>query len=165
MDGLESLINANPLPDDAPSAAGDRNPGLVIGMLIGFVPEEHAPLVILPGLPATAIKANAVVDLHGSHIGRRVAVMFEDSDRHKPVVMGVIRGIDGRPPLDPSALLVEVDADGGRMIVSAREQLVLRCGRASITLTRAGKVIIDGAYVSHRSTGVMRIKGGSVQLN
>jgi len=46
-----------------------------------------------------------------------------------------------------------------------KDQLVLRCGRASITLTAAGKVLIEGAYVSSRSTGVNRIKGGSVQIN
>jgi hypothetical protein len=50
-------------------------------------------------------------------------------------------------------------------MVSAKEQLVLRCGKASITLTKEGKVLIQGAYVSSRSSGVNRIKGGSVQLN
>ena len=58
-----------------------------------------------------------------------------------------------------------VEADGERLIVSAKEQLVLRCGRSSITLTKAGKVLIQGTYVSNRSSGVVRIKGGSVQLN
>ena len=43
--------------------------------------------------------------------------------------------------------------------------MVLRCGKASITLTKAGKVLIEGSYVLSRSTGVNRIKGGSVQLN
>ena len=33
------------------------------------------------------------------------------------------------------------------------------------SLTKAGKVLIHGAYVSNRSSGVMRIKGGSVQIN
>jgi hypothetical protein len=42
---------------------------------------------------------------------------------------------------------------------------VLRCGQASVTLTKAGKVLIRGTYVSSRSSGVNRIKGGSVQLN
>jgi Phage tail baseplate hub (GPD) len=55
--------------------------------------------------------------------------------------------------------------DGQRMIVSAREKLVLRCGKASITLTKAGKMLIEGSYLLSRSTGVNRIKGGSVQLN
>jgi hypothetical protein len=49
--------------------------------------------------------------------------------------------------------------------VDAKEELTLRCGKASITLTRAGKVIVQGTYVLHKSSGVMRIKGGSVQLN
>ena len=31
--------------------------------------------------------------------------------------------------------------------------------------TRAGKVLVRGAYVSSRSSGVQRIKGGSVQIN
>ncbi len=68
-------------------------------------------------------------------------------------------------PLTDSPAQVEVDADGQRLVVSAKEQLVLRCGKASITLTKAGKVTIEGSYVSSRSTGVNRVKGGSVQLN
>jgi hypothetical protein len=52
-----------------------------------------------------------------------------------------------------------------RMVVSAKEQMVLQCGKASITLTKAGKVLIQGSYVSSRSTGVNRVKGGSVHLN
>ncbi len=58
-----------------------------------------------------------------------------------------------------------MDADGQRMVVSAKEQLVLRCGQASITLTKAGKVLIDGTHVLSRASGVNRVKGGSVQLN
>jgi hypothetical protein len=58
-----------------------------------------------------------------------------------------------------------VDADGERLLITARHQLVLRCGKAAITLTQAGKVLIEGTYLSSRSTGVNRIKGGSVQLN
>lgn len=42
---------------------------------------------------------------------------------------------------------------------------MLRCGKASITLTRSGKIILRGTYISSRSSGVIRIKGGSVQIN
>jgi hypothetical protein len=90
--------------------------------------------------------------------------MFEGGDPFSPIVMGVLRDGDGWPlPEQPGQ--VEVDADGERLIVSAREQVVIRCGKASITLTKAGKVLIQGAYVLSRSSGVNRIKGGSVQLN
>jgi hypothetical protein len=65
----------------------------------------------------------------------------------------------------PAPAQVEVDADGERLLVSARTQMVLRCGKASITLTRAGKVLIQGSYVLSRSTGVNRLRGGAVQIN
>jgi hypothetical protein len=90
--------------------------------------------------------------------------MFEDGDSSRPIIMGVLRGEEGWP-LDQKPAEVEVDVDGERMIVSAKEQLVLRCGKASITLTKAGKVLIKGSYLLSRSSGVNRIKGGSVQLN
>ena len=51
------------------------------------------------------------------------------------------------------------------LVVSAEKELVFRCGQASITLTRAGKVLLRGTYPSSRSSGANRIKGGSVQIN
>ncbi|KQW59235.1 DUF6484 domain-containing protein [Variovorax sp. Root411] len=135
------------------------------GELIAIADEGQTPLVVFGGQPGTAaVRARSVVDLHGAHIGRQVVLMFEDADPARPIVMGVLRGAQGWPLPDAPAQ-VEVDADGERMLVSAKDELVLRCGKASITLTRAGKVLIQGSYVSSRSTGVNRVKGGSVQLN
>jgi hypothetical protein len=139
--------------------------GVVIGELLAMKDEGRTPLVVFPGQVGTAaIPARTVVDLHGPHIGRQVVLMFEAGDIGKPIIMGVLREGDGWP-LSEQPGQVEVEADGERMIVSASEQLVLRCGKASITLTRAGKVLIQGSYLLSRSSGVNRIKGGSVQLN
>jgi hypothetical protein len=52
-----------------------------------------------------------------------------------------------------------------RLELTASREIVLRCGDASITLTRAGKIILRGAYLLSRSSGVNKIKGGSVQIN
>jgi hypothetical protein len=91
-------------------------------------------------------------------------LLFENADATRPIVLGVLRALDpNHLPAQPGN--VEVDVDGRRMLVSAKEQLVLRCGRATITLTKAGKVLIEGTYISSRSSGVQRIKGGSIQLN
>ena len=68
-------------------------------------------------------------------------------------------------PLTEQPGQIEVDADGQRVIISAKDQIVLRCGKASITLTQAGKVLIQGSYVLSQSTGTNRIKGGSVDIN
>ena len=139
--------------------------GVVIGELLALSDEGVTPLVSYPGQSGSAaIPARSSVDLHGEHIGSAVVLVFEHCAPDRPVVVGVLRGRAGWPLENPPAQ-VEVDADGERMVVSAREQLVLRCGKASITLTKAGKVLIEGSYVLSRSTGVNRIKGGSVQLN
>ena len=139
--------------------------GVVIGELVGMTNDGQTPLVLYPEQPGTAaLFARTVVDLHGPHIGCQVVLMFEAADPTKPIVMGVLRKGEGWP-LDVKPNQIEVDADGERMIVTAKEQIVLRCGKASITLTSAGKVLIQGNYVLSHSSGVNRIKGGSVQLN
>lgn len=139
--------------------------GVVIGKLLAITDGGMTPLVWFLGQPGDgALRARSIVDLHGPHIGSAVVLVFEHGDPARPVVVGVLRGQTGWPMADRPAQ-VEVDADGERMVVSAREQLVLRCGKASITLTKAGKVLIEGSYLLSRSTGVNRIKGGSVQLN
>ena len=67
--------------------------------------------------------------------------------------------------LESEEALTDVTIDGKRITFDAREEIVLKCGKASITLTRAGKILIRGAYLLSRSTGVNKIKGGSIQLN
>lgn len=139
--------------------------GVVIGELIGIKDEGRTPLVLFSGQHGSAaLAARTVIDLHGPHIGSKVVLMFEGADPAKPIVMGVLREGEGWPLAERPGQ-VEVDVDGERLVVSAKEQLVLRCGKASITLTRAGKVLIRGSYVLSRSSGANRIKGGSVQLN
>ncbi len=151
----------------APKAAQPAVPaGVVIGELIAIRDEGRTPLVLYPGQPgAAAISARTVIDLHGPHIGKKVVLMFEGGDAARPIVIGVLREGNEGWPLAEQPGQVEIDADGERMIVSAKEQVVLKCGKASITLTKAGKVLIQGTYVLSRSSGVNRVKGGSIQLN
>jgi hypothetical protein len=139
-------------------------PTVVVGELVALR-DRHVPVVLYTGTAGpVAATAQTVLDLYGLHIGRRVVLMFEDRELTKPIVMGVLQDQD-ESALQRRSALTEVQTDGGRLIVTAKEQLVLRCGQASITLTKSGKVLIEGAYVSTRSSGVNRIKGGAVQIN
>jgi hypothetical protein len=152
-----------PVPKAAQPAA---SVGVVIGELIAIKEEGRTPLVLYPGQTGSAaISARTVIDLHGPHIGKKVVLMFEGGDAAWPIVMGVLREGNEGWPLAEQPGQVEVDVDGERMIVSAKEQVVLKCGKASITLTKAGKVLICGDYVLSRSSGMNRIKGGAVQIN
>jgi len=99
--------------------------------------------------------------------------MFERDDPQRPVILGLLE--HPTPPWDQEALSVGgrqepqrpavVEVDGRRMVLTAEDEIVLRCGEASITLTRAGKVLIRGAYLLSRSSGANRIKGAVVEIN
>src|SRR4051812_16700106 len=152
--------------DTRPGVEALKNNGVVTATLIGFADENRSPLVVYPEQHGTAaIAARTTIDLFGSHIGSQVVLMFENGDRGRPIVIGRLRDTNQPPKQQGSRIIVDIDADGERTIVSAKEQLVLQCGKASITLTRSGKVLLSGTYVLSHSTGPNRIKGGSVQLN
>jgi hypothetical protein len=148
------------------SGVGRRLDGVVIGVLLGFG-EGGEPLVVFPGNPREeAVPARSAAALAAGDVGGEVALLFEGGDPARPLVVGrLLRPGEERaaPPL-PAA--VEVVRDGGeRLELRAEQEIVLRCGKATITLTRAGKVLIRGAYISSWSSGANRIKGGSVHLN
>jgi hypothetical protein len=54
---------------------------------------------------------------------------------------------------------------GRRLEIEGTDEVVLRCGEASITLRRNGRVVMRGTYVESRSKGTNRIKGGVVLIN
>jgi len=137
-------------------------PGAVRGVLSGIT-DQGEPLVDFYGNSAgESLLAVATVSVQAEDVGREAILLFEDGDPKRPLMVGLV-GIPGR--LSKPERTVGVVADGRRVTVSAENEIVLRCGEASITLTRAGKVLIKGTYVLSRSAGVNRIRGGSVQLN
>lgn len=136
-----------------------RLDGVVIGVLLD-VPKADSPVVAFPGCPGeTGIAARTTTPLSREDIGARVALLFEAGDPARPLVIGRIQRLAETAPSAVAHL------DGERLEFTAEREIVLRCGKASITLTREGKVLIRGAYLSSRSSGALRIKGGSVQIN
>ena len=100
----------------------------------------------------------------------KILLAFENNDPKLPIIVDMISTlIDNIADFDNAPIEIEkpdnIFIDGKRVIFDAKEEIVLRCGKASITLTKAGKVIIRGAYLLNRSSGVNKIKGGSVQIN
>ena len=132
----------------------------------GFDLEDRPLVVGLPELPHEIVPARTTVQLLRSQIGSSVVLLFEGGDVRRPIVVGVIRdrGVAQDPAGAPQQL-VSVQADDDRFVVSAEREIVLRCGDASITLTRAGKVLIRGTYILSRSSGYNKVKGAAVDIN
>ena len=138
--------------------------GVVIGLLVGYK-DEQTPLVAFPGNPdENAVPARSTVTLGDEQIGKEVALLFEGGDPRRPILIGPIQHpVKSRDDAATDASSAEID--GERIVLAAKKEILFKCGKASITLTKAGKVLIRGAYVLNRSSGVNRIKGGSVQIN
>lgn len=159
---LEILLAEAPL-------APPRIDGVVVGRLVAFDPQASPPTarVTWPGCasPEGAV-ARVFTPLDASHGGRDVALLFEGGDPQRPVVMGMMF-VGEAPPVATasSAAPLSVTADGERLVFSAEREIEFRCGEASIMLTRAGKVLIRGAYVLTHASGLNRIQGGAVKIN
>jgi hypothetical protein len=69
------------------------------------------------------------------------------------------------PAPDGDVQVIEADVDGRRVRIIAKDEIVLECGQASVTLRRNGRIIIRGTYVETHSDGTNRIKGGQVRIN
>ena len=121
------------------------------------------PLVDYPDNPAgRPLPALATARYDGVPTGRSLARMFLDGDPARPLAIGVIG--------QPDAAGEKIGRQGeerpaDRLTLTAAREIVLQCGRASLVLTQAGKVLVRGAYVSLRSSGMQRITGASVQIN
>lgn len=102
------------------------------------------------------IAARSAVPVQQLGVGREVVLFFEDGDPARPLILGALQ--DTHSP-------VQAEIDGERLVLSAKREIVLRCGEASITLTAAGKVLIRGNYLLSRSSGANRIKGAAVEIN
>jgi hypothetical protein len=102
-----------------------------------------------------------MIALRDNQVGCDIVLAFEHGDLAKPIIMGSL----WQPENSPAQERAVADIDGERVTLTGQREIVLRCGKASITLTRAGKVLIRGTYLLNRSSGVNRLKGGSVQIN
>jgi hypothetical protein len=107
--------------------------------------------VLIPTLGDSPFFAQSLVPVPTTAVGRFAAVTMMDD---QPLILGLLQ-----------PLLPEIEADGETVVLEARQELVLRCGAASITMTADGRVTIRGTQLLSRSEGANRVQGATVQLN
>jgi hypothetical protein len=116
----------------------------------------------------------------GGARGALVNVVFAQGNPEHPIVMGFVddgmgAGTPGAPAepvvAPPSSgqtgpdLALRVDGRPRVLPIEAQEELILKCGQASITLKRDGKIVIKGRYVESHASSTNRIKGAQVKIN
>lgn len=152
------------------SAVRRRIAGAVLGTFAGWT-ESGEPLVDFDANASGGlVPARTTVAWEKDALGRQVILVFEGGDTTKPLLIGFVRpsrnqplGAAGQEAARGQSVAAHVD--GEKLVLTADREIVLCCGKASITLTRAGKILIRGEYLLSRSSGVNSIKGGVVQIN
>lgn len=144
-----------------------------IGQVASFDDESGALLIACGEVSDAPFEADCLrgaFDGARPESGEQVLVLFPSGDA-RPVVVGCV-GIARKALAAEDAVTVAraprptvAHVDGREVRLSAKTQITLQCGEASITLTRDGKVTIRGAQVVSRAAGVNKVKGGSVQIN
>jgi hypothetical protein len=145
--------------------SADRVVAPAVAQLHGF-DVSGRPLLSMPAvLSGEIVAARTTVSLRRSMIGSDLLVLFEGNDSRLPVIVGVMQATAVAEDPMPHRPATRIQVDDEQQIIEAEREIVLRCGAASITLTRAGKVIIKGNYILSRSTGYNKIKGAAIDLN
>lgn len=166
----------------APPATAAAAPAIKVGQLAPGS-AVGALLVDFPGNHAGRLRARSLLALDEGSIRQAVlsrqpvVLLFENQDVARPIVAGLL-------PAEPGAALlgsllqapaatpvarptrrIEARLDGKRVVLEGEDEVVLRCGEASVTLRRDGKVVLRGAYIETTAKGLNRIRGGSVKIN
>jgi hypothetical protein len=124
---------------------------------------EGRPVVDFEGNPAGPRVARRLVPLEGEALaaaiaqGQPVQLRFEEGNARRPVIVGLA-------PEEAATRRAPNESGGDFEVLEGRDGLILRCGKASLTLLRNGKIVLKGTYIETYSEGVNRIKGGVVDI-
>lgn len=102
---------------------------------------------------------------HVMDIKAPVVAYRDDAGWQLVAVVGVALSAPTSPLAPTHTPCLQADIDGQRVQLTAQKEIVLSCGKASITLRANGRVVIKGTQVESHSEGTNRIKGGQVRIN
>jgi hypothetical protein len=134
--------------------------GVAVATLLELLPDGKVRIA-LPSHGIADLCATPVCALHALGECEQVAVMFEQGNTSRALVLGPMAGTPAQAP-DPAH---EATIDNERIIIEAGQEIELRCGEAAIILTRDGRILLRGSDITSHASTTQRIRGGSVQIN
>jgi len=142
-------------------------PAAVIAILHGFDLQDRPLVRGIPALPGEIVVARSTVALRTEMLSASVVLVFEGGDPYFPIILGVVAAspVVANAPHAVEPAHVRIDDVHERLVLSAEREVVLLCGESSITLTRAGKVMIRGRHILSQASGYNRIKGAAIDIN
>jgi hypothetical protein len=156
--------------------AMELEPAAFANAMIGEV------VLLLPnGMPIVEVAGHAVkftvgktlarmdAQTSGLQIGSQVVIICEKGDPAMAILVGAVVGVGHSSrtalradvPVGPD--FVQIDAK--RVVLDAKQEIVLSCGKGSMTLTADGRIVIKGIEITTRALRKHKIKGGTVDIN
>ena len=176
------MKNVSKIREDVKKNRSQLEPvSIVVGNLVD-VNERGEPLVQFDqnpfplAIPALSI-LNADQPIDPVDFPVKVTLMFDNGRLDQPIITGLVRStllLKDRS-LDESKIAtsqttsldteLHTQVDGKKITLSAKDEIILKCGKSSILLRRDGKIVIKGADLISRSSSSNKIKGASVNIN
>ena len=99
-----------------------------------------------------------------------VLLVFENQDPTLPIIIGIIHDRLFQTTASEEMTLPikrprDSIIDGKRLVLDAKEEITLRCGKSSVILRKDGKVVVKGIRLISRASETNKIKGASVKIN
>ena len=98
--------------------------------------------------------------------GDPVLLALENGDPALPIIIGIVSDVLPKPPnLVQGEVEDGFELNGKRISFEGREEVVLRCGKASITLRADGQVVVKGTRLMSRASETNKVRGATVLIN
>ena len=142
-----------------------------IGQIVDIT-DDYRAKIDYPGNPLGTVIARSVIqaEICEDLLHARVMLIFENGDPALPIIAGLVHESIFAPSIHeifdvPGTKRHEVVLDGKRVVLDADKEIVLRCGKSSITLRADGKIIVKGKNLVSRASESNKVRGASVNIN
>jgi hypothetical protein len=129
------------------------------GLLVDYPGSPHGPRPAMTTMRLTAPQIEALI------ASREAVLLTFDLERpDQPILFGLTQPLPSPSSMRESGPAHAV-VDDEVVQLRGNERVELRCGKASIVMTKEGKIVLTGTYISSVSSGAHRIRGGSIEIN